>query len=182
MKYDPNKHHRRSIRLKGYDYTSPGMYFITVCTHQRQCLFGAIVDGEMELNDFGQIAVDCWQQIPKHFPKVCLDRFIVMPDRIHSILVIIDNDMDMAMSCPYEARFGLPIAGSLPTILGSFKSATTKRINISRNSPGNPVWQRNYYENIIRDSAALLKIREYIQTNPLLWHLDSLHPNNPSKW
>ncbi len=92
MPYDRNKHHRRSTRLKGYDYTSAGAYFITICTHQRECLFGEIVQGEMQLNDFGQIAMDCWQTIPDHFSdRVRLDEFVIMPNHVHGILVIPDN-------------------------------------------------------------------------------------------
>jgi REP element-mobilizing transposase RayT len=91
MKYDPQKHHGRSIRLKGHDYTSPGAYFITICTHQRQCLFGEIIDGEMQLNEFGKWVDACWKRLPTHFPHLQLDRFVVMPNHIHGILTLTPN-------------------------------------------------------------------------------------------
>ncbi|AFZ30581.1 hypothetical protein Glo7428_2037 [Gloeocapsa sp. PCC 7428] len=188
MKYDPEKHHRRSIRLKGYDYSSVGAYFITICTHQRRCLFGVIRNGVMELNAYGQIVAECWQQIPQHFSRVQLDAFVVMPNHVHGILMITNNgrDMaitndgrDMAMPCPYQGKFGKPIPGSLPTMIGSFKSAATKRINIIRSAPKTPVWQKNYYERIIHDKSSLPRVRHYIQMNPIAWENDRLHPQNP---
>jgi putative transposase len=91
MAYDPEKHHRRSIRLKGYDYTQPGAYFITICTHGRECLFGEIIDGEMHLNEAGQIVVQTWQDLPNHVPNVQLDAFVVMPNHVHGIIIITDR-------------------------------------------------------------------------------------------
>ena len=91
MPYDPQKHHRRSIRLKGYDYTQPGAYYVTLCTKARQCLFGDVIKGEMRLNSLGHIAFTCWQAIPEHFPHVELDAFVVMPNHLHGILVISDT-------------------------------------------------------------------------------------------
>jgi putative transposase len=187
MAYDPNKHHRRSTGLKGYDYTSAGAYFITICTFQRECLFGEIVHGEMKLNDFGQVAMDCWQAIPDHFDRVILDAFVIMPNHIHGILVIPDDGRGIALQCPYKftqhhnkSTFGKMVQGSIPTIVRSFKSATTKQINILRNAIGTPVWQRNYYDHIIRDEASLNHIRRYVQTNPAVWQGDQLHPVNLS--
>jgi REP element-mobilizing transposase RayT len=91
MTYDPQRHHRRSIRLKGYDYTQPGAYFITICTHGRECLFGEIIDGEMHLNEAGQIVVQTWQDLPNHVPNVQLDAFVVMPNHVHGIIIITDR-------------------------------------------------------------------------------------------
>jgi REP element-mobilizing transposase RayT len=182
VKYNPDKHYRQSIRLKGYDYTSPGAYFITICSHQRQCLFGAIVDDEMQMSKIGEIAKSCWRTIPDHFAKVQLGEFVVMPNHLHGIIFITDTCRGMALPCPYptmetscphpmmspeERKFGKPIAGSLSTIVGSFKSAATKQINILRNAPGTPVWQRNYYEHIIRHEGSLQYLRQYIHNNPL---------------
>ncbi|MDJ0578213.1 MAG: transposase, partial [Xenococcaceae cyanobacterium MO_234.B1] len=91
MKYEPVKHDRRSIRLKGYDYTQAGLYFITICTYQKQSLLGAIANKQLILNDFGNLASECWQAIPKHFPRIELDKFIIMPNHIHGILIMTDN-------------------------------------------------------------------------------------------
>jgi REP element-mobilizing transposase RayT len=94
MKYDPQKHHRRSIRLKGYDYSQRGAYFVTLVTHGRQCLFGQIVDGKMQLNEGGEITHQCWMEIPKHYPHVSLDAFVIMPNHVHGIIIITENDVD----------------------------------------------------------------------------------------
>ncbi len=91
MTYDPEKHHRRSIRLKGYDYTQPGAYFITICTHGRECLFGEIIDGEMHLNEAGPIVVQTWWDLPNHVPNVQLDAFVVMPNHVHGIIIITER-------------------------------------------------------------------------------------------
>jgi putative transposase len=91
MPYDPNRHHRRSIRLKGYDYTQPGAYFVTLVTYERMPLFGEIVNGEMRLNDIGRVAERCWLDIPSHFPHVALDAFVIMPNHVHGILWIIES-------------------------------------------------------------------------------------------
>jgi REP element-mobilizing transposase RayT len=168
MKYDPNIHHRQSIRLKGYDYSQAGAYFLTLCTYQRQCLFGEIVGGAMQLNPYGQVVADCWQAIPDHFPRIALDVSVVMPNHIHGILSITDegrgNDegRGKALPCPYEGRFGKPIPGSLPVVIGSFKSAVTKHINRLRGVAGTPVWQRNYYEHVIGDGQSLDALRQYL--------------------
>jgi len=90
MQYNPDKHHRRSIRLQGYDYSQPGIYFITICTKNHECLFGEILNGEMRLNDFGKIAHQCWLEIPNHFPHIQLDEFVIMPDHIHGIIILND--------------------------------------------------------------------------------------------
>lgn len=180
MGYDPEKHHRRSIRLRHYDYRAPGSYFVTICTYQRLCLFGDVVNGKMRLNAFGEAVNDCWQAIPQHFSQVSGDAFVVMPNHVHGIVVISGGMVGegRAMPCPDRddriREFGKPIAGSLPTIVGSFKSAATKHINQIRGAKGSPVWQRNYYEHIIRDDAALANIRRYIRNNPAVWHEDQL--------
>ncbi|MDZ7371262.1 MAG: transposase [candidate division KSB1 bacterium] len=182
--YDPTRHHRRSIRLKGYDYTQPGAYFITICTHERAHVFGAVADGTMRLNDAGRIAAQCWRDIPAHFPHVKLDAFVIMPNHVHGVLWIMDDDDNgddvgarhaaplPAAAPPHTEQFGKPVPGSIPTVVRSFKSAATQRINAWRGTPGAPIWQRNYYEHIIRDERALNAIRCYIQENPLRWHLD----------
>jgi len=91
MKYNPDIHHRRSIRLRDYDYSQAGAYFITICAHNRECLFGEIADGAMRLNAAGEIAMQCWQEIPLHFPHSALDEWVIMPNHLHGIVVLTDT-------------------------------------------------------------------------------------------
>ncbi|WP_019498091.1 transposase [Pseudanabaena sp. PCC 6802] len=196
MKYNPEKHHRRSIRLKGYDYSAAGSYFITICTHQRECLFGEISNGEMHLNQYGQIIAEEWQRSSVIRQEIELDLWAIMPNHFHGIVIITDNvgangrlpllppPMQSDPSSLPDRTFARSSMQpkSLSSLIAGFKSATTKHINIARNSPSSPVWQRNYYEHIIRDETSCQKIRQYIQTNPIAWEIDRLHPNNPSKW
>ncbi len=187
VKYDPDKHKRCSIRLKGYDYSAAGMYFITLCTHQRECLFGEIADGVMRLNLLGQIVADEWQRSSEIRQEIEFDAWVIMPNHLHGIVVI---ETTAELSGGVGANGRSPLRGvapsmkprSLSSLVAGFKSATTKRININRNAPGTPVWQRNYYEHIIRNDLSLQTIQTYIHHNPQSWQTDQLHPNNPSKW
>jgi len=173
VRYDPERHHRRSIRLKGYDYTQLGAYFVTIVTRDRTCLFGEIAEGAVRLNQMGHIVRECWLAIPDHFPHAMLDEFVVMPNHVHGIIVLNGTEnVGARHAVPLPEQFGKPIPGSIPTIIRSFKSAVTKRINDHRGTPGVPVWQRNYYEHIIRNEDDLEAIRRYIACNPLRWHLD----------
>lgn len=200
MKYDPAKHHRRSIRLKGYDYSQAGVYFITICTWQRECLFGEIVNGEMQLNPWGKIVKLHWQNLPKYHRHLELDEFVIMPNHLHGIIVLIDrNSVQNSVGAGLADILGQKQTTSqqnppspmlqqqhqpknLPEILRGFKTFSARRINQMRRTFGVPVWQRNYYEHIIRNEESLQYIRQYIINNPLSWELDQLHPNNPSKW
>ena len=181
--YDPDRHYRRSIRLKGYDYTQPGAYFVTICTHQRTPLFGQVVDGEMILNAFGEIVREEWFKTAQIRPYVELydDEFIVMPNHIHGIIRIVADPTAVVGArrrrAPTVEQFGKPVPGSIPTIVRAFKSAVTKRINQLRGTPGAPVWQRNYYEHIIRTERTLIAIRRYIIENPARWSLDRYNPH-----
>ena len=262
MTYDPQRHHRRSIRLKGYDYTQPGAYFITICTHGRECLFGEIIDGEMHLNEAGQIVVQTWQDLPNHVSNVQLDAFVVMPNHVHGIIIITDHAGGIGAgfkparttmgpgsaadsgstpgpgsaggagstagpgsvgsgsvgagsepapttttTAPGSAAGSGPTAGpgpttgsgpieagsehaptepaptrsshGLPEIVRQFKTFSARRINELRGTPGTPVWQRNYYEHIIRDEFSLSRIRQYIAENPARWDADWEHPQRP---
>jgi len=194
MPYDPQRHHRRSIRLPGYDYTQPGAYFITIVTHERMPSFGEIVDGEMRLNEYGQIVRAEWFQTAVVRPYVMLhpDEFVVMPNHVHGIIWIVDIG---AAGMVGATRVGAtrrvapttptprgPDAGSIGAIIGQFKSITAKRINALRDTPGAPVWQRNYYEHIIRDDHALARIRAYIQSNPQRWFDDRENLSRNAKW
>lgn len=172
-------HHRRSIRLKDYDYSQPGAYFITICTHDHAHLFGEIVDGQMHFSDGGGIANACWQEIPDHFPQVELDEFIVMPNHIHGILWIVDDSIGgknvVAKNLlPLHLRTNAPIPHGTSKTIGSvvrgFKIGVTKWFR--QNTAKFTVWQRNYYEHIIRNEHALNAIRRYIAENPLRWHWD----------
>jgi REP element-mobilizing transposase RayT len=175
------EHHRHSIRLKSYDYSRAGAYFITVCTQDHACLFGEIADGEMRLNDAGRIVVEEWIKTAEIRVEIELDEYVAMPNHFHAILWISNGGtMDSrgtARRAPTAERFGKPVAGSIPTIIRSFKSAVTKRINDSRNTSGMPVWQRNYYEHIIRNDESLNHIRQYIADNPANWETDNENPN-----
>lgn len=150
---------RKNPRLKDYDYASAGAYFVTICTHHKQAIFGQIKQGLMELNPYGQQAERAWQEIPQHFSTVVLDEFIVMPNHIHGI-VFVDRE---------RARHASPLqqAPSLGAVIGGFKSAAARLINQQRAPPGAPVWQRNYYEHVIRNEKSLSEIREYTANNPL---------------
>jgi putative transposase len=174
MQHESGKR-RRSIRLKGYDYSQPGGYFVTICTHGKKCSFGDVIDGKMVLSTTGLIAEGCWKEIPEHFSGVVLDAFVFMPNHIHGIIMI---RRDTTCRVSTTERFGKPVAHSLPTIIRSYKAAVTKRVNELRRAQGLSVWQSNYYEHIIRNEEDLNDIREYIVNNPLKWDLDKENPAN----
>jgi putative transposase len=186
MRFDPDKHKRRSIRLKGYDCAGPGAYFVTVCTRDRACLFGHVVNGEMHLNDAGEIVRKEWFNTTAIRPYVRLNdnESVVMPNHIHAIVRIVDNEVVGATG---RSPLRLPSSESLPNgpkhasigaIVAGFKSATAKRINQMRGAPGTPIWQRNYYEHVVRNEAELMAIREYIVSNPARWDDDENNPRN----
>jgi len=160
---------RKDTRLPDYDYTSPGAYFITVCTQSEECLFGKIVKDSVVLSKYGQIVIEEWRKTAQMRPFVELDEHIVMPDHFHGIIIF--KDMGTARRAPTAERFSKPATGSLPTIIRSFKSAVTRRINILRRTPGKTVWQRGYYEHVIRYNEKINLVREYIANNPLRWSL-----------
>jgi putative transposase len=271
LKFDPLRHHRRSIRLKGYDYSRPGAYFVTLCTWNRECLFGEVVDGVVRLYPLGRMVEAEWKRLPRQFPNIRLDAFVVMPNHLHGIIVISESGVrathplspgiDSSDSplpndsvdtyggsplqtgeshagppLPESSQFpdGLPLQagespsgsplpapdefyvrathplspgidsndsplpnepvdnyggsplhaprpnspapGSLGVMIGQFKSRATKRIWALPEYANTPIWQRNYYEHIIRDETAWCRITEYIHDNPLNWQADDLHP------
>lgn len=178
MKYDRDKHHRRSIRLKGYDYSQPGAYFVTICVDQRQCLFGDVVDGQMVLNQYGMVVADTYRWLCDRYPYLCTDEWIVMPNHFHAIVVIADKSRRGGSRTAPTIDKRKPLG----RLIGAFKTVSTKKINILRDAPGTKLWQRNYYEHIIRNQDAIDKIRHYIVNNPLSWQIDQLHPDNPSKF
>lgn len=178
MPYDPQKHHRRSIRLQGYDYARQGGYFVTICTRDRRRLFGHVANGRVELNTFGRLVEAEWRRTADLRPAVELDAYVVMPNHLHGILFITGHGGGTACRAPTAAQFGRPVPRSLSTVLRSFKSAATRRMNAARQTPGRPLWQRNYYEHVIRDEEDLERIRAYILANPEYWALD---PENPER-
>jgi REP element-mobilizing transposase RayT len=183
MKYDPAVHHRRSVRLQGYDYSRAGAYFITICTRNRTCLFGAINYEKMVLNDAGQIVVDEWMKTAEIRRQIKIDEFVVMPNHFHGIVWVRDaNGRGTARRAPTTMeQFGKPVSGSIPTIVRSFKSAVTKRINELRRTPGAKLWQRGFYEHIIRNEPELNRIRQYIMDNTIKWSLDGNYPGDGSQ-
>lgn len=178
MTINPKKHNRRSIRLRGYDYTQPGGYFVTICAYQHKCVLGKIREGKMILSHFGEIVQTEWFKTSKIRPNVELfrDEFVIMPNHVHGIIWIVESVGAQYHCAPTSEEFGKPVPGSLPTIVRSFKSAVTRCVNKIREEPGSPFWQRNYYERVIRNDYELNTIREYIKNNPMKWDLDRENP------
>mgnify|MGYP003795549223 FL=1 len=173
-----DRFHRRSIRMKGYDYSQPGAYFITICTHQNHALFGKIVDGEMQLNNLGRVVQFTWDDLVNHVDNIELGPFMIMPNHIHGIIQIIEPNVG-AGSEPARTEPAPKSSSSqtsLPEIVRQFKTFSARRINTLRNSTDKPVWQRNYYEHIIRNDQSFQKIGEYILTNPVQWENDRYYP------
>lgn len=196
MRYNPEKHKRRSIRLRGYDYTTPNTYFVTICAYDRAYLFGDIRDGAMSLNVLGSIVEQQWHHSATVRQQIRLDAFVIMPNHIHGIVSIVaavrrdgdPSDIAVGAHCndqnPSDAFVGAHCNAPLrnngpkrpPASLGSFvaafKAAVTRRAAIECPAV-KQVWQRNYYESIIRDQGALETIRHYIRTNPENWATDT---------
>jgi len=169
MRFIPGTRNRRSVRLKEYGYVQAGAYFVTICTCNRNCLFGKVVDGEIRLNEYGEIVRNEWIKTASVRANVVLDVFVIMPNHIHGI-IILTNDVGTTR---WVARTMQP--GSIGTIIGQFKSVATKRINVRRGTPGLPVWQRNYYERVLREGE-VDHIRAYIRNNPVQWETDAENP------
>lgn len=199
MIYDPERHHRQSIRLRGYDYTQAGAYFATICTLNRACLFGEVVNGEMRLNDPGQMVQTVWNELPVFYPGVDIDGSIVMPNHMHGIIVLVGaaprgRPDDICDGHPHDIRDGRPDSGqpqgqpqgvaptlSLPDVVHRFKTMTTKRYADGVKQSGWPafhgrLWQRNYYEHIIRNEESLDRTRQHILDNPARWVVDRENP------
>ena len=179
--YNPDIHDRRSIRLQGYDYRQEGAYFVTICVQNRSCLFGEIINDTMQLNEAGSMLARQWQMLPQRFANVRLDVFVVMPNHIHGIIVLTDGIMEP----PSEATTRVTPA-SLGDVVGAYKSLTTveyvRGVKASRWTPfDGKLWQRNYYEHIIRNESALHDIRHYIIHNPAKWAEDTENPERLSR-
>jgi len=185
MTYNPEIHRRRSIRLKDYDYSQEGAYFVTICAWKKENSFGAIRNGEMLLNDYGVIVIKCWDDLPNHYQHAQLDEFVIMPNHVHGIIVLnVGAGLKPALfdkpALFHAQRAGFKPAPTkqhgLPEIVRAFKTFSSRRINDIRNTAGVPLWQRNYYEHVIRDEKKLNSIREYIRCNPLKWEEDEENP------
>ena len=222
-RYDPQKHHRRSIRLKGWDYRRPGLYFVTIDVQNHECLFGRVENQKMILNELGKIVNYQWQKLPTHFKHIELDEFIVMPNHLHGIIHIVrwpegahaevhnndsvtddgdvgakhfPNQSDNSQNSLLHNRniingknsdenaSPLPLVhrqphgtmpGSLSAIIQNFESVSARKINRIRKTPGAKLWQRNYWEHIIRNDKGLNFIRRYIINNPLNWTDDDCY-------
>jgi putative transposase len=198
MKYEPQYHNRTSNRLKGYDYTQAGAYFITICTYERECLFGKIEDSRMILNENGIIAYIEWLKTCEWRKYVELDVFVIMPNHIHGIIVITQNDESCRGVLHTPCReivnpadkitqkeeeiilmgvFNTPLQSPSKTIgaiIRGYKSSVTKNVNQLKHNNGYRVWQRNFHDHIIRDNASYVSISNYIVNNPANWQDDVL--------
>ena len=172
MTFDNKIHHRKSIRLRNYDYSQAGAYFITICTQDKECLFGDIVDDELQLNNAGRIIQLIWSEIPIHYPQVELDEFVIMPNHFHGIFNIRPSELGAASSAPTEPP---PIAPTIGQIMRRFKSMSAIAVNKSLGRSSQALWQRNYWERGVRDEKQLHGLQEYIVNNPRQWELDKLH-------
>ena len=179
---DDSGKNRKSIRLKDYDYSKAGGYFLTICTYNKLCILGDVIVGNMILNQFGKTVEAEWLKTFDIRKNLTPDAFIIMPNHFHGIIVIDEDCRGTLQRAPTHDRFGKPVSNSIPTIIRLFKASVTKRINNMRGTPGMPVWQRNYYEHILRDEKDLQKIRDYIAHNPLKWDLDVENPKNISRF
>ena len=169
---------RRYIRLRSYDYTQPGAYFVTSCTHGKQCLFGNIKNNIMKLNPYGEIVQSCWKDIPLHYPEVNNEVFIVMPNHVHGIISIHDVNPDRSGQVGRSGSKPDPTKRQpLSEIVRAFKTYSSRKINEYRQSQGTPVWQRSFYEHIIRSEREYRQMGEYIIYNPAKWEMDSENPN-----
>ncbi len=170
---------RRSVRLNGYDYRRNGLYFVTVCTNRHECLFGTVVDGEVILSAIGRIVAEEWQRTAELRENVELDAFVVMPNHIHGIIVIRNNDERAFRRDASTAAHGEPNrtlqANSLGAIIGRFKGKVSRCVHDMPKCRDLTVWQRNYFDHIIRSEKSLQAIREYVAMNPARWTEDSLY-------
>jgi len=180
-----NKYRIESARLKNWDYSSPGYYFITICTKNRECLFGEIVNGKIVPNKYGEILENCWNDLPNHYPNLKLDQFVVMPNHVHGIIIIeYNNNTIDYQGVPVETGLK-PVSTGTPGTPGTsvkthglfefiraLKTFSARRINEHRQTPGTSVWQTRFHDHIIRDDDELNRIRKYIIENPSNWKMD----------
>ncbi len=192
MASTPKPHNRRSIRLQGYDYSQPGAYFVTLCVQDHHCLFGHIEDSVMVHNAIGTIVTDAWEWLARQYDHVDLDAFVIMPNHMHGIIVLSELGRGGSRTAPTiihrkntpDGKITHPQRKPLGRLIGSCKTISTKRINMFRQTPGTSVWQRNYWEHVIRNGRTLDAARQYITQNPLHWELDrcNTNPKHADPW
>jgi len=188
VKQRPPKQPRRStLRYLGYDYASSGAYFVTICAFRGLPLFGHIEHQTIIPNPIGRLVLDCWTQIPEHHKMTTLDESMLMPNHFHGVLWLDENPDEMAVRLtsqpihhtshdPVKREFSKPQAGTLSTIVGSFKAAVTREVRRQHLAPPTvPLWHRGFWDRIVRDDRELTAIRDYIRTNPMRWTEDQLY-------
>ncbi len=186
MVYDERRHHRRSLRLSGFDYAQEGYYFVTIVVKDRECLLGEVTGEGMNLNGMGKMVAASWKWLGIQYPYVGLDEYIVMPNHLHGIIAIGGScksamashrrgDSRIAPTAPQVKEMKRKPLGRL---VGAFKTVSTRQANLDRGTPGRPLWQRNYYEHVIRNEVSLSEIRQYIRDNPAEWALDCENPSS----
>ena len=179
MKLKTGTHHRRSLRLQGYDYSRAGAYFVTICTQNHECKFGKIADGRIQLNDAGKMVQAVWDEIPTHYNGIEIDEFVIMPNHFHGIVIIVNGFLPCYSDSEHLFDSLNPNKLSLSEVVHRFKTMTTKRYTDGVRQNGWPsfpgrLWQRNYWERVVRNELELRQIREYIQNNPSQWEMDKL--------
>jgi putative transposase len=170
MGFDADKHHRRSTRLQGYDYSGSGVYFITICAYQRQHLFGQVRDGVMELNSIGQIVAEEWQMSAQIRQEVTLGNWVVMPNHFHGIVILDRTHSSESLEEINRSEHPRMRPRSLSSLIAGFKSSVTRRTGEAR------IWHRNYHDYIVRDNQAWDAINTYIIRNPIVWQNDCFYP------
>ena len=182
MTYNPDIHHRRSIRLRNFDYASAGAYFVTICVQGRECLLGEVADGVMGANDAGRMVESVWHGLPDRFAGIELDEFVIMPNHVHFILFLVGAGLALPGHKIIQEEDGASKEGgaspapTLSDVAGAFKSLCAIKVNRMLARTGRPLWQRNYDERIIRNDAELEKFRAYILLNPDRWAGDEENP------
>jgi REP element-mobilizing transposase RayT len=177
-----NKYRIESSRLKGWDYRNPGHYFVTICTRGRGHFFGRVAGGDVRLLAVGEIAAQCWTEIPQHHAGVALDEWVVMPNHVHGIIVLTAPVVVETLHCNVSTETGKmsaisPKTGSLAVVMRSYKSAVSRLAHLAGHEFG---WQERYWDHIVRDNGEFLRIRNYIFQNPVKWETD--RENEPGLW
>ncbi len=168
------KHRRSRMRLAGYDYGRAGAYFVTICTEEHRCVFGRIVDDMMVLNDAGRIVNLVWEELQEHHVGVATDAFVIMPNHVHGIVILAPDEIPQGAG-EEGAMNRIPTLGD---VVRGFKARVTIGINRMRSVSGVRVWQRNYYEHVVRGEKDLERVRQYIIENPGRWYEDHYNPAN----